>query len=380
MSKRTVLLSTLTVLLLAACPASAELEKAVAKRWDDLSELLNDAAVLRDKKERLPDKSLLGSDKQKTEAKINKTLAKAREILLSSDGQKLIDRSDTIRERLAELPTEIEEYKNKRISAPQSSYNPLVTTVSGYDEKIAKAESDIERLNAELAGIRMSLAAELRSWGLSLTDEQALTLFSTVIGDTLIENSTIFHNIKGVTEQLADLMSQNKNDTTAARKYYAMYLTLIDLLIDTQNAYITRMDEEWLPSVAQIASAAERSRKEAAAGLKRSDYTEAQKKIFRSNISTNELAIQAAEQYKKLIEQQRSSARKSITALEREREVAANTYATVQHVSDISEVIKASLQSADLLAAMQPPEIRPFESDGLREQMDEITKRLTDKK
>ena len=380
MSKRTVLLSTLTVLLLAACPASAELEKAVAKRWDDLSELLNDAAVLRDKKERLPDKSLLGSDKQKTEAKINKTLAKAREILLSSDGQKLIDRSDTIRERLAELPTEIEEYKNKRISAPQSSYNPLVTTVSGYDEKIAKAESDIERLNAELAGIRMSLAAELRSWGLSLTDEQAMTLFSTVIGDTLIENSTIFHNIKGVTEQLADLMSQNKNDTTAARKYYAMYLTLIDLLIDTQNAYITRMDEEWLPSVAQIASAAERSRKEAAAGLKRSDYTEAQKNIFRSNISTNELTIRAAEQYKKLIEQQRSSARKSITALEREREVAANTYATVQHVSDISEVIKASLQSADLLAAMQPPEIRPFESDGLREQMDEITKRLTDKR
>ena len=380
MSKRTVLLSMLTALLLAACPASAELEKAVAKRWDDLSELLNDAAVLRDKKERLPDKSLLGSDKQKTEAKINKTLAKAREILLSSDGQKLIDRSDTIRERLAELPTEIEEYKNKRISAPQSSYNPLVTTVSGYDEKIAKAESDIERLNAELAGIRMSLAAELRSWGLSLTDEQALTLFSTVIGDTLIENSTIFHNIKGVTEQLADLMSQNKNDTTAARKYYAMYLTLIDLLIDTQNAYITRMDEEWLPSVAQIASAAERSRKEAAAGLKRSDYTEAQKNIFRSNISTNELTVRAAEQYKKLIEQQRSSARKSITALEREREVAANTYATVQHVSDISEVIKASLQSADLLAAMQPPEIRPFESDGLREQMDEITKRLTDKK
>lgn len=376
MKKKVFLIVAAAVMISFTSPANAELQKDLAKRWDDLTELLDDAATLRDKRERLPDKSLLGSDKRKTDVKINKTLAKVREILLSSDGQKLIKRVDQIRERLAELPQEIEEYRNKRISAPISSYNPLTTTVEGYDEKISKAESDIERLNNELSEIHLELAEELRGWGLQLTDGQAKTIFSTVIGESVVENATIYQNVKDVTEQLASLMGQDKGDMGTARRYYAMHLTLIDLLIDTQNSYIAQIDGEWLPQVKQVSEAAQTSKSEANKGLKRSDYTESQKKILRSNISTNELTIQAAEQYKKLLLQQKSAAQKSLTLLNRDREIAMNTYDTVQHVSDISDVIKASLKASDLIATMQPPEIRAFDDTGLREQMDEITKRL----
>lgn len=376
MKKKVFLIVAAAVMISFTSPANAELQKNLAKRWDDLTELLDDAATLRDKRERLPDKSLLGSDKRKTDVKINKTLAKVREILLSSDGQKLIKRVDQIRERLAELPQEIEEYRNKRISAPISSYNPLTTTVEGYDEKISKAESDIERLNNELSEIHLELAEELRGWGLQLTDGQAKTIFSTVIGESVVENATIYHNVNDVTEQLASLMGQDKGDMGTARRYYAMHLTLIDLLIDTQNSYIAQIDGEWLPQVKQVSEAAQTSKSEANKGLKRSDYTESQKKILRSNISTNELTIQAAEQYKKLLLQQKSAAQKSLTLLNRDREIAMNTYDTVQHVSDISDVIKASLKASDLIATMQPPEIRAFDDTGLREQMDEITKRL----
>lgn len=376
MKKKVFLIVAAAVMISFTSPANAELQKNLAKRWDDLTELLDDAATLRDKRERLPDKSLLGSDKRKTDVKINKTLAKVREILLSSDGQKLIKRVDQIRERLAELPQEIEEYRNKRISAPISSYNPLTITVEGYDEKISKAESDIERLNNELSEIHLELAEELRGWGLQLTDGQAKTIFSTVIGESVVENATIYHNVNDVTEQLASLMGQDKGDMGTARRYYAMHLTLIDLLIDTQNSYIAQIDGEWLPQVKQVSEAAQTSKSEANKGLKRSDYTESQKKILRSNISTNELTIQAAEQYKKLLLQQKSAAQKSLTLLNRDREIAMNTYDTVQHVSDISDVIKASLKASDLIATMQPPEIRAFDDTGLREQMDEITKRL----
>lgn len=376
MKKKVFLIVAAAVMISFTSPANAELQKNLAKRWDDLTELLDDAATLRDKRERLPDKSLLGSDKRKTDVKINKTLAKVREILLSSDGQKLIKRVDQIRERLAELPQEIEEYRNKRISAPISSYNPLTITVEGYDEKISKAESDIERLNNELSEIHLELAEELRGWGLQLTDGQAKTIFSTVIGESVVENATIYHNVNDVTEQLASLMGQDKGDMGTARRYYAMHLTLMDLLIDTQNSYIAQIDGEWLPQVKQVSEAAQTSKSEANKGLKRSDYTESQKKILRSNISTNELTIQAAEQYKKLLLQQKSAAQKSLTLLNRDREIAMNTYDTVQHVSDISDVIKASLKASDLIATMQPPEIRAFDDTGLREQMDEITKRL----
>ncbi len=138
---------------LSAGRAFAALPEAVMSKWNKLTEMLDEATVLRGKKERLPESSWLGADKQKTNEKITKILRNAQEILLSADAMKLVDRSEVIKKRLPELYAEIEEYKNKRIGAPEKSYNPFTDTVKDCDKKIAKAEKDIKRLNNELADI-----------------------------------------------------------------------------------------------------------------------------------------------------------------------------------------------------------------------------------
>ena len=78
---------------------------------------------------------------------------------------------------------------------------------------------------------------------MKLTDQQAEVLFSSVVGDSLLKNAVIFENVKGVTQQIAELMAQNKADTTVARKYYGMYVTLIDVLLDSQYGFIDKIVE-----------------------------------------------------------------------------------------------------------------------------------------
>lgn len=357
----------------------AALPEAVMSDWENLTGTLDEATVLREKQKHLPESSWLGADQQKTGAKIAKLLRQAQGILLSSETLKLADRSEEIKERLPRLYQRIEEYKNKRIGAPQKSYNPFVKTVKDCEETIAAAEKDVERLRDELAQIREAIAAELRGWGLKLTDAQADVLFSSVGGDSLLRNAVIFENVKGVTAQLTQLMAQNKDDTSIARKYYGMYVTLIDVLLDTQHGFVNKIDGEWRPQVRKISEGAAASLKEARAALNRSDFSAAQKAIFRSNAASNEMTVKAAEQYLKLLDNQKTSVQNCIRSIERDREVAANTYATVQHISDMNAVVQSGMQLFDMLAAMQLPEIQAFDSSGVRREFDEITRRLQQK-
>lgn len=359
--------------------ACAALPEAVMSEWENLTGTLAEATVLREKQKRLPESSWLGADRQKTGAKIAKLLRRAQGILLSSETLKLVDRSEEIKERLPKLYQRIEEYKNKRIGAPQKSYNPFVKTVKDCDETIAEAEKDVKRLRGELAQIRDAIAAELRGWGLKLTDAQTDVLFSSVVGDSLLRNAVIFENVKGVTAQLTQLMAQNKDDTSIARKYYGMYVTLIDVLLDTQYGFVNKIDGEWRPQVKKISEGAAASLKEARAALNRSDFSADQKAIFRSNAASNEMTVKAAEQYLKLLDNQKASVQNCIRSIERDREVAANTYATVQHISDMNAVIQSGMQLFDMLAAMQLPEIQAFDSSGVRREFDEITRRLQQK-
>ena len=357
----------------------AALPEAVMSDWENLTGTLDEATVLREKQKRWPESSWLGADQQKTGAKIAKLLRRAQGILLSSETLKLADRSEEIKERLPRLYQRIEEYKNKRIGAPQKSDTPFVKTVKDCEETIAAAEKDVERLRDELAQIREAIAAELRGWGLKLTDAQADVLFSSVVGDSLLRNAVIFENVKGVTAQLTQLMAQNKDDTSIARKYYGMYVTLIDVLLDTQHGFVNKIDGEWRPQVRKISEGAAASLKEARAALNRSDFSAAQKAIFRSNAASNEMTVKAAEQYLKLLDNQKASVQNCIRSIERDREVAANTYATVQHISDMNAVVQSSMQLFDMLAAMQLPEIQAFDSSGVRREFDEITRRLQQK-
>lgn len=363
-------------MILVGSAAGAALPEALAEKWDKLTGLLDEATVLRGKRDRLPQSSLLGADKQKTSKKIDKVLRSAQEILLSADAMKLADRSQVINKRLPELYAEIERCRNERVGAPQKSYNPFTKTVTDYDEQIADAQKDIRRLNDELADIRARIATELRSWGMKLTDAQAEVLFSSVAGDSLLKNAVIFENVKMVTLQLSQLMQQNRSDTAVARKYYGMYVTLIDVLLTSHESFIHKIDVDWIPHIQKISAGASASLKEAKAGLTRKDFSAQQKSILRANVASNELTIKAASQYVKLLSMQKSNVEKCLASVKRDREIAVNTYTTVQHISDMDSVIHAGLQLFDVLAAMQLPEIQIFDNSDVRREFEEITKRL----
>lgn len=356
---------------------AAELPKPVAAVWNKLYETMERTIDLKDRHESLPDSAWIGADKTSNAKKIDELLDRAMELLLTSEVNEARIEMRKLQETIPAMRRTVEEYRNKRLSAPVKTKLPyVVKTVKDYDDLIAETEEEIANATKAVAGVRSRITDNLRSYNLRLDDDQLDVLLTSVVGDDLLKNAVIFENVRTVTMKLMELAGANRDDMAIARRYYGMYVVLIDVLIHTQNEFIRRIDEGYIPRIGRIGESVRRSLEEARTALAGRGFSETQRKILNANIESNTFTLRAAKLYEELLGRQRSQLVLCLHGLERDRRVAKNTYDTVRHSSDLSEMIQSGLKLFDALIALQIPEIQTFENAGVRREFEELTRRL----
>ena len=356
---------------------AAELPKPVAAVWNKLYETMERTIDLKDRHESLPDSAWIGADKTSNAKKIDELLDRAMELLLTSEVNEARIEMRKLQETIPAMRRTIEEYRNKRLSAPVKTKLPyVVKTVKDYDDLIAETEEEIANATKAVAGVRSRITDNLRSYNLRLDDDQLDVLLTSVVGDDLLKNAVVFENVRTVTMKLMELAGANRDDMAIARRYYGMYVVLIDVLIHTQNEFIRRIDEWYIPRIGRIGESVRQSLEEARTALAGRGFSETQRKILNANIESNTFTLRAAKLYEELLGRQRSQLVLCLHGLERDRRVAKNTYDTVRHSSDLSEMIQSGLKLFDALIALQIPEIQTFENAGVRREFEELTRRL----
>ena len=356
---------------------AAELPKPVAAVWNKLYETMERTIDLKDRHESLPDSAWIGADKTSNAKKIDELLDRAMELLLTSEVNEARIEMRKLQETIPAMRRTVEEYRNKRLSAPVKTKLPyVVKTVKDYDDLIAETEEEIANATKAVAGVRSRITDNLRSYNLRLDDDQLDVLLTSVVGDDLLKNAVIFENVRTVTMKLMELAGANRDDMAIARRYYGMYVVLIDVLIHTQNEFIRRIDEGYIPRIGRIGESVRLSLEEARTALAGRGFSETQRKILNANIESNTFTLRAAKLYEELLGRQRSQLVLCLHGLERDRRVAKNTYDTVRHSSDLSEMIQSGLKLFDALIALQIPEIQTFENAGVRREFEELTRRL----
>jgi hypothetical protein len=344
--------------------------------WEELSSTLTEALSLRAKQEKLPDSAFFGADKSSNAKKIGALLDQAVEILLQGDADGLRRQALALRESIPALRLKANDLRNRRISAPESSNLPWIVTRAKIDEDLAKLDTEIKGKERDLEDINGKIASALRKMGLDLDDRQVDALLTSVTGDDLFQNTVVFANVKHVVEKLAELSREDGGNLEISRRYTGMYLVLNDILIVTQEGLAEKIETEYKPRLAQIKAEAETLRAEAAGRARQTQYTESQRNAFEANARANAMTVRVAELYAELLESQRRSVIATLSDLRRGRDVAENTYRTVRSTGDLRNLIRSGLDLFDSIRFLSMPEIRPFESDAIREEFEEINKRL----
>ena len=351
----------------------------LASDWDSLTEKLTDALKLRDKNDSLPKSSWIPfkEDQKSNAKKINALLDAAMKILVNGKAGDMRREAGELREKLSAQRIELDELRNKRINAPESSYAFWRMTKDKADKKINELENEIKNGEQRLKDINENLASALKNIGLELDGKQTEILLNSVTGDDLLKNTIIFSNVKSIVTKLEALSQNETNSLEITRRYTGMYLVLNDLLIHTQEELVKKIDGEYKPKLNLIAAEAQTLRKDALARSTRKAYTPEQRKSFQANAKSNEMTIQVANLYGDLLNSQRESTIKAIKNLKLNRDLAENTYRTVRSSGELKGLIHSGLSLFDALdSGLAMPELKIFESEVMRLEFEEINRRL----
>ena len=359
-------------------PPKEVLPESIASDWGTLTETLTDTLTLRDKQETLPGWTWVpfAEDKASYAEKINALLDKALGILSKGDANKTRQTATELKEKAAKMRVELDGLRNKKITAPEKSYNPFKLTKTKADERIAELEERIADAEDKLAAINGELADALREIGLELDASQAEVLLNSVTGDDLLQNAVVFSNVKGVVMKLEELAQNDTNTLDITRRYTGMYLVLNDLLIATQEELIRKIDGEYKPQINDITREAETLRKDAMTKSVQNAYTPQQRAAFARNAESNARTVQVARLYTELLNSQRAGTMESLKSLRLNRDLAENTYRTVRSSGELRGLIHSGLSAFDAVSALEMPELKVFESGAMREEFDEINRRL----
>ncbi len=337
-----------------------------------------------DELENVPEKAWLRTDKRKVAEDINEILDKTIAILdvpglvkLRQDYRKIEDAIIIEQDRISKL-------RENRLLAPEgeSSFTRFIptqrarqwtaTTTGDFDTLIESRQENLQKFQSEMRSIETQMSESLSKIGIDLNSEQVEFWLSSVIGDDVLSMSIVFSNAKEVTNLLSKLTKESGENINYAKRYYGMLVMLHQMVINMQERFILKVDNEIIPKLSAFSKEADNNIKEAMSLIK----SGSSRASLESNISANELTKQTIEFYQRIVKDHRKKVADALKISTQEMRVAINTYNTVRLSSDVMALIREGLDTFDAILSLQIPAADEFENNEIREEFRKLSERM----
>lgn len=348
---------------------SEGVRSSVKSNWKSLVKESEKVTAFKTEMKSLPDSSWnpFVTDKKDQQAKIRRELLKVRELLLSTDAQKIMKEVDSIDRSLAKNAEAVRETTEARALDFERT--------AEYDAKLAQLAERKTRLEAERKVRAQHVVAELRELGLNVSGEAAEQCLFPVNFDDLVDGAVVARNIGAVVENLRTLMKDGSVD--ASRRYFGMYLTMVEVQVATYEDYLEKSRTgSWRTGIEKIRSDATAARQTALASAKNADFTAEQQKIFAHNAEVNSATVRAAEAYLKVLDAHEKVIAEKLATAEKVRKVVANSYDTVTLAGDFLSIAKSNEEAFNSLLQLDLPPIEMFNDAAVQEEFLAITRKL----
>lgn len=333
--------------------------------WTDVLDSLDDALKLNTKIDDAPASNWFGDDKESLAEDQIEVFAEIEALLSSPAISANREHIDKLKSRIGEERKRIATLKEKRVFASPDEKDKL-------DEKIQKSLDKISVYSSNIDHEKNNLKVRLQELGLLLSHDQIDVLLSRVDSDDIIKMSVVFDVLADITRQLMELTQEFNEDINQARKYYGMHVVLLKFVINMQQSYVNKLDNEYLPKIQSIRKDTERISQESKS-LLRSERKPAQVKLLEKNLKAQELTLKVSNLYSQQLVKQKSKVVEALEQVKSDYRVAKNTFDTVKLSAELIRLMKTNQASFNALMNIQIPEIIPFKNLEMQKKFEELS-------
>lgn len=381
-----VVVSTLIVSALCAQDPNGAEEQypdAYAKNaWGEIRYDLTEIVDRLCKQDALPDSSiwtLLREDKKSNGHRINRLMDEALSHLEICRLGEYRQEYASLGEKISKNRELIGQQMEKMVAAPQKT-----GMVSGlwtksreeYERRIEELEVEVQSCEKRQEKIVEEMRREMARIGIDISEQQMTNLLLSVAGDTFLDISACFHNIKQLTDIIAGLIAENEDYVQNAQKYYGMYASLVGILVHANERAQEDIRKRYIPEIEDIVRKVEETRERTQNLIKSNSGDRDTLARLHQNLEVQNIVLKAGDLYAKHLREQLAKLGDAEAKLHKHRDVALNTYETINLASKMLSIIKESLEELQTVQNMQLPDIVPLETEQIRLQFEQISEQL----
>ncbi len=356
-----------------ACKIVDDVKASVKSGWNKFEKCSDKIAELRKERRNLPDSSSwtklwCDTTKSDQDAKIRRQLERMRELLLSTTARKILEEVDDIDEDIAATEEDIREAQKDRQLADEGDKGDYTRKL----DELARKKAALQKRRREEAA---KVCAELKALGLNVGGKAAEEcLFTANLGD-IIDGVIVAKNVSVVVENLRQLMMVG--DVTASRRYYGMYLVLVDVQIACFEDYLEKSrGGTWRGKLERMREDAIALRERAKVVLASERYLPGQDAHLAQSTRQNEATLKAIDAYLKVLDSHEAVIAEKLATAQKVREVIAISYETLNLAGDFIKFAKTSQDLFNSLEQLTLPPIELFNDAAIQQEFMEITKKL----
>lgn len=358
------------------------MRKRVGELFENVLPTLDSARELVDRHSSLPSSSIIPfkEDQQSNSAAINELLDDAIQILSDSE---VSDYRQQIRDSVAAIAKareDIADFRRQKISAPRAKdqskiekVNPFSVSKESLDDSIALEQQRIKEHQQNLVELKQTFAKELSAIGVEVDDAGVDALLSSVSGDDIVTMAVVFDNIKQLTTQLQTLTEESGEALQTSKKYYGMYVVMVQVMDRIQKTFVRDITEKHIPKLKGYAEQADKNIDQAKSLIKRDA---GDRETLLANIESNQLTRETAELYVGYLERNAALIEGENKRAQKNLATAMNTYDTVKLSSDVAALMSTGRRDFETLMKLQVPSLREFGNKEIRKEFERLTVEL----
>lgn len=349
---------------LSALPAARQ--KAI-ESWDEIEDKFADIIDVKEEKSLAPDSAFFKKNKASYQADIDELLNDVYGILNDDIVLGASHNINQIDSTILALQEKASEQKSKSIIL-------IGTEKKEALQKRQQYEHEIQEYQKNRDSMIKTVQSRLGEFGSELSFEQVETLLVRVNADDILAMTAIFPVVSEIAVSFAKITANSGEDLNHAKKYYSMYVVLLELQLYIQERYIADLTYKYIPRIEQLQNKQngliKTTKKE------QGKASSKHKKLYSLNLKNQSTTLQAIKLYKVSMQGDLSNMFNAHRLLVADYRLAVNTLNTVTMSSQVSNLISDSSQLFDKIMAMQAPELVPFNNIQMQKEFSALTEKI----
>lgn len=345
---------------------SAARQKSISS-WDKMEDRFSDIIEVKGEKNLAPESAFFKKDKAGYQEDIDALLGDVYSILNDDIVQDASNSIAQIDSTILELQEKASQQKSKSVILIGEDKQDAVQKQQDYEDDITAYQQNREKM-IEVVQDRLD------KFGTELSFEQVEALLVRVNANDILAMTTIFPVISEIASSFAKITATSGEDLNNAKKYYSMYVVLLELQLYIQERYITDLKYKYIPRIDELQNKQNSLIKTTKNEIRKAPSKH--KKSYSLNLKSQNTTLQAIKLYKVSMQQDLSNMSKAHSLLVEDYTLAVNTLNTVTMSSQVSNLITDSSELFDKIMALQAPELVPFNNLQMQKEFSALTQKI----